>query len=228
MLDCDWSSDVCSSDLVSVIAEIKRATPSKGILRRDFDPASLARAYAKGGARAISVLTDARFFQGGADDLRKAREASDLPILRKDFVIDEYQLWEARVMGADAALLIARILEGGQISEYSDMARELGLAALVEVHDERELERALDAGAGIVGVNNRDLDDFRPSIKTTERLRRLIPPAVVAVSESGISSLDDMGILKALKIDAALIGEELLKAPDPAARLRELRGGADA
>jgi len=156
-----------------------------------------------------------KFFQGGADDLRKARRAADLPVLRKDFVIDEYQLWEARVMLADAALLIVRILEPGQLREYIDMAHELGLATLVEVHGERELERALDARAPIVGINNRDLDTFTVSIETTARLRGLIPPGVVTVSESGIASPDNMSLLKALKIDAALIGEELLKAPTP-------------
>jgi len=210
---------------VSVIAEIKRASPAKGVLRKDLDPEALARAYLEGGATALSVLTDEKFFHGSVDDLRKARVATGLPVLRKDFVVDDYQLWEARVMLASAALLIVRILEQGQLAEYVAIARELGLATLVEVHSERELERALDARAAIIGINNRDLETFAVSIETTAKLRRFIPPEVVTVSESGIGSSDDLRLLAAMKIDAALIGEELVKSHDPAARLRELRGG---
>lgn len=208
---------------VAIIAEVKRATPSKGVLKPELDPAALARAYQEGGARAVSVLTDARFFQGGVDDLRRARLAVDLPVLRKDFVIDEYQLFEARVMLADAALLIARLLGRNQLAEYLEIARELGLGALVEVHDEREMERALDARAPIVGINNRDLDTFAVSLETTARLRSLVPASVVTVSESGIRTAEDMRLLRTLGVDAALIGEELVKSPDPAGKLRELR-----
>jgi indole-3-glycerol phosphate synthase len=210
---------------VSIIAEIKRASPAKGVLRADLDPAALALKYREGGARAISCLTDREFFKGSVEDFRAARNAAGLPMLRKDFVVDEYQLWEARVMLADCALLIVRILDAAQLRDYLALAlEELGIAALVEVHDERELERALDAKAPVIGINNRDLDTFKVSLETTARLRALVPPGVVVVSESGISPREDVLLLKQMGADAALIGEELVKAPDPTARLKELRG----
>jgi indole-3-glycerol phosphate synthase len=210
---------------VSVIAEIKRASPAKGPLRPDLDPAALALAYKAGGARAISVLTDEAFFKGSVDDLRKARDASGLPILRKDFVVDEYQLWEAKVMRASAVLLIVRILDRAQLADYLSLAtQELRLAALVEVHSEKELERALDVRAPIIGVNNRDLDTFAVDLGTTARLRALIPPETVAVSESGISTREDMVLLKQMNVQAALVGEELVKSPDPERKLKELLG----
>jgi len=213
---------------VSIIAEIKRASPVKGVFRKDLDPAAQSLKYKEGGARAISVLTDGEFFKGSVDDLRAARKAAGLPVLRKDFVIDEYQLWEARVMLADAALLIVRILDRAQLRDYVALAREeLGLATLVEVHSERELDAALDAKAGIVGVNNRDLDTFRVTLETTAKLRPLLPPEVVVVSESGISKREDVVLLRQMKVDAALVGEELVKAPDPAAKIRELLGASD-
>ncbi len=221
--------DLRREGAVSIIAEIKRASPSKGPLRPDLDPADLARRYAEGGARALSVLTDREFFKGSVEDLRAARRAVDLPILRKDFVVDEYQLWEARVMLADAALLIARILEPRQLADYVALAREdLGLATLVEVHDEDDLEAALDAKASLVGVNNRDLDTFRVSVETTARLRPMIPEGVVTASESGLSSREDLARLRALRVDAALIGEELVRSDDPARKIRELLGAEDA
>lgn len=222
----DFASAIRRKGEVSIIAEIKRASPVKGLLRERLDPADLAKRYAEGGARAISVLTDREFFRGSVEDLRAARLAVDLPVLRKDFVVDEYQLWEARVMLADAALLIARILEKNQLSEYVALAREeLGLSAIVEVHSERELERALDARAAIVGINNRDLDTFAVSIETTARLRPIVPAGVTVVSESGIGSAADLALLRHLDVPAALIGEELVKSPDPAAKLKELYGG---
>ena len=208
---------------VSIIAEFKRASPVKGPLKPGLDPKTQAEAYAAGGARAISVLTDSKFFQGSVDDLRAARLAVDLPVLRKDFVIDEYQLLEARVMLADCALLIARILEKRQLADYVAMAREdLKLAILVETHTEKEVEAALDAKASIIGINNRDLDTFTVSLETTARLRRFIPPEVVVVSESGIGKRDDLVLLRAMNVDAALIGEELVKSDDPAKKLGEL------
>ncbi len=211
---------------VSIIAEIKRASPVRGLLRESLDPASLARQYAEGGARAISVLTDREFFRGSVEDLRAARLAVELPVLRKDFVLDEYQLWESRVMLADAALLIVRLLERTQLREYLALAREeLRLATLVEVHTERELERALDAQAPIVGINNRDLESFRVTLETTARLRPLVPAETTVVSESGIASAADLALLRHLGVHAALIGEELVRAADPAAKLRELHGG---
>ncbi|HLF94603.1 MAG TPA: indole-3-glycerol phosphate synthase TrpC [Planctomycetota bacterium] len=214
---------------VSIVAEVKRASPVKGVFKADLDPAKQARAYREGGARAISVLTDAEFFKGSVEDLRAARDASGLPVLRKDFVIDDYQLWEAKVMRASAALLIVRILDRAQLRDYIALAREeLKIAALVEVHTEKELEAALDAKASIVGINNRDLDTFKVTLETTARLMAIIPAGTVTVSESGISTREDIVLLGQMKVDAALIGEELVKAADPAARIRELLGVAHA
>ncbi|HLY75807.1 MAG TPA: indole-3-glycerol phosphate synthase TrpC [Planctomycetota bacterium] len=210
---------------VSIIAEIKRASPVKGVLKADLDPAEQARKYKEGGASAISVLTDLEFFKGTVEDLRAARNAAGLPILRKDFVIDEYQLYEARVMLADAALLIVRILDKAQLRDYVALAKEeLKLATLVEVHSEKELDLALDARAPVIGINNRDLDTFKVTLETTARLRALIPEDRVVVSESGISTREDIVLLEQMKVDAALIGEELVRAKDPAAKIKELRG----
>lgn len=210
---------------VSIIAEIKRASPAKGLLKADLDPADQAEKYREGGASAISVLTDEQFFKGSVDDLRAARKAGGLPVLRKDFVIDEYQLWEARVMLADCALLIVRILDKAQLRDYIAIAREeLKIATLVEVHTRKELDLALDAKAQIIGINNRDLDTFKVTLETTARLRADIPADRVVVSESGISKRDDIVLLQNMKVDAALIGEELVKAEDPARKLKELLG----
>jgi indole-3-glycerol phosphate synthase len=212
-------------DAVSIIAEVKRASPVKGVLKADLDPAKQAIAYKEGGAAAISVLTDEQFFKGSVDDLRAARNAAGIPILRKDFVIDEYQLYEARVMLADCALLIVRILDKAQLRDYIALAKEeLKIATLVEVHGEKELEAALDAKAEVIGINNRDLDTFKVTLETTAKLRAIIPPGKVVVSESGISKRDDIVLLKNMKVDAALIGEELVKAPDPTAKIKELLG----
>jgi indole-3-glycerol phosphate synthase len=217
--------DLRQRDAVSIIAEVKRASPAKGVLKADLDPADQALRYKAGGARAISVLTDEQFFRGSVDDLRAARDAADLPILRKDFVIDEYQLWEARVLRADAALLIVRILDRAQLRDYIALAREeLKIATLVEVHSEKELDLALDSKAAIIGINNRDLDTFKVTIETTARLRELIPAGTVVVSESGLSRREDIVLLKSMKVDAALIGEELVKAADPEAKIKELLG----
>jgi indole-3-glycerol phosphate synthase len=217
--------DLRQKDAVSIIAEIKRASPVKGVFKADLDPAEQAVKYREGGARAISVLTDEQFFKGSVDDLRAARNAAGIPILRKDFVIDEYQLWEARVMLADAALLIVRILDKAQLRDYIALAREeLKLATLVEVHSEKELDAALDARAPVIGINNRDLDTFKVTLETTAKLRPIIPADRVVVSESGISRREDIVLLKNMKVDAALIGEELVKAPDPTAKIKELLG----
>src|SRR5262245_7011184 len=179
--------DLRQKDAVSIIAEVKRASPVKGVFKADLDPADQAVKYREGGARAISVLTDEQFLKGSVDDLRAPRNAGGLPILRKDFVIDEYQLWEARVMLADAALLIVRILDRAQLRDYIALAREeLKLATLVEVHGEKELEAALDAKAPVIGINNRDLDTFKVTLETTAKLRAIIPADRVVVSESGI------------------------------------------
>lgn len=210
---------------ISVIAEFKRRSPSKGDLRPDADVGSIVTAYETHGAAALSVLTDERFFGGRADDLRVARRTTDLPVLRKDFIIDEYQLWESAYIGADAVLLIARVLDDAQLRDYLAVARGgLGLAALVEVHDERELERALAAGATLVGVNNRNLDTFETSLETCLRIKRAIPAEVITVAESGIESRADVERLEAAGFDAILVGETLMRAENPGEKLRELLG----
>jgi len=207
-----------------LIAEVKRASPSRGVLRVDLDAAALARAYAEAGAAAISVLTEERYFQGSLGDLQAVREAVDEPLLRKDFIFDMYQVFEARAYGADAVLLIAAILNPGLLTSLIALARSLGLECPVEVHDEPELERALMAGAEIVGINNRDLRTFEVDLATTERLRPLLPPAVTVVAESGVHTRADVQRLAALGVHGILIGEALVLADDPAAKIRELFG----
>jgi len=208
-----------------VVAEFKRASPSRGEIRPGAEPGAIARAYAAAGAAALSVLTDRDFFRGELADLRAARAACALPVLRKDFTIDPLQLVEARAAGADAALLIVAALDDRLLGELLACARELGLDALVEVHDERELERALAAGADLLGVNNRDLRDFKTDVGVTRALLPLAAGCTV-VSESG---LDSPEVLRALARDGAaafLIGEALMREPDPGAALRRLRGAA--
>lgn len=204
-----------------LIAEIKKASPSKGLIRADFDPVRLARSYRTAGAHALSVLTDQAFFQGDPVFLRAVREAVDLPILQKDFTIDEVQIYEARALGADAVLLIVAVLEDSQINEYLHLANELGLAALVEVHHERELERVAEM-AGLIGINNRDLATFDVDLGTTQRVMRKMPAGKVVVSESGIASSDDVRRLADLGVDALLIGEIFMRAPDIEAKVKEL------
>jgi len=206
-----------------VVAEFKRASPSRGEIRPGADPAAIARDYAASGAAALSVLTDREFFRGELADRRAARAACALPVLRKDFTIDPLQLFEARAEGADAALLIVAALADAQLRELLACARELGLDALVEVHDEPELERALAHGAALVGINNRDLRDFKTDVGVT---RALLPRAAgrVVVSESGLDSPEVVRALAAEGASAFLVGEALMRAPDPGAALRRLRG----
>ena len=206
-----------------VVAEFKRASPSRGEIRPGADPAAIARDYAASGAAALSVLTDREFFRGELADLRAARAACALPVLRKDFTIDPLQLFEARAEGADAELLIVAALADAQLRELLACARELGLDALVEVHDEPELERALAHGAALVGINNRDLRDFKTDVGVT---RALLPRAAgrVVVSESGLDSPEVVRALAAEGASAFLVGEALMRAPDPGAALRRLRG----
>ena len=206
-----------------VVAEFKRASPSRGEIRPGADPAAIARDYAASGAAALSVITDREFFRGELADLRAARAACALPVLRKDFTIDPLQLFEARAEGADAALLIVAALADAQLRELLACARELGLDALVEVHDEPELERALAHGAALVGINNRDLRDFKTDVGVT---RALLPRAAgrVVVSESGLDSPEVVRALAAEGASAFLVGEALMRAPDPGAALRRLRG----
>lgn len=211
---------------MAIIAECKRRSPSRGVLVRDYDPARLAAAYERAGAAAISVLTEPTRFGGALEHLAAVRAAVRVPLLRKDFIIDEYQLHEARAYGADAVLLIVAALAQPELVALRGRARELGLAALVEIHDERELERALDAGAAIVGVNNRDLRTLRVDLATSLRLAPYLPPDAVAVSESGITGPADLARLREAGYHAALVGERLVTAADPAAALAALSGDA--
>ncbi|MEA3385511.1 MAG: indole-3-glycerol phosphate synthase TrpC, partial [Thermodesulfobacteriota bacterium] len=199
---------------VSIIAEVKKASPSKGLLCPNFDPVSIAEDYQAGGARAVSVLTDEKFFQGNLEFLPKIRKGIDLPLLRKDFIIDHFQVEEARLWGADAVLLIIAVLDDTMLSELMAHIREKGIDPLVEVHNENEMERALAADADLIGVNNRNLEDFSVSIETTFRIKKALPPEIPLVSESGISTLDDIKRLLDAGITAVLIGEALVKAED--------------
>lgn len=209
-------------DGVRLIAEVKKASPSRGIICPEFDPATLARTYADNGAAAISVLTEEKYFGGHLNHLSEIRMEVEIPLLRKDFIFDPYQVYESRACGADALLLIASILEPEPLAELLSLSRELGLSCLVEVHNENELEMALHSGAQIIGINNRDLKTFSVDIGTTQRLRPLVPKDKTVVSESGISRRQDMEYLKELGVDAALVGEALLTAGDIAAKMREL------
>jgi indole-3-glycerol phosphate synthase len=223
---------------VALIAEVKKASPSKGVLIENFDPLALARTYAENGAAAISVLTDARFFQGSLKYLQGIRgmgdrgwgigvgEALPPPILRKDFILDPYQVYEARAYGADALLLIVAALDDAALADLLALTRALGMQALVEVHDEAELDRALALGATLVGVNNRNLHSFVTSLETTRRLAARLPVAgrPVLISESGIATSDDVALVREWGVDAVLVGEALVTAPDVAARVRELAG----
>jgi indole-3-glycerol phosphate synthase len=208
----------------AVIAEIKRASPSKGVLRADFDPSAIARSYAAHGAACLSVLTDATFFQGSAEHLRAARAACELPVLRKDFVVDPYQVFEARAMGADCILLIAAALETTQMIELERTARSLGLAVLVEVHDAGELERATALATPLFGINNRNLRSFETTLETTLSLLPLVPPGRLIVTESGILAAADVARMRASGVNAFLVGEAFMRAADPGAALAALFG----
>ena len=209
-----------------VIAECKRRSPSRGVLRDDYDPVAVARAYESAGAAAISVLTEPAFFDGALSHLASVREAVAIPVLRKDFIVDEYQLWEARAAGADAVLLIAAVLDDEALVGLRERAEVLGLAALVEVHDAVELERAIRSGARMVGVNNRNLRTLTVDLDTSVALAASIPDGCVAVAESGLRSPADLHRLAAAGYDAFLIGERFMTAPDPGLALAALLGEA--
>lgn len=212
---------------VGLIAEVKKASPSKGLIRPDFDPAALARSYEAAAADCISVLTDREYFQGSNDYLSQVRDAVKVPLLRKDFTIDESQIYEARLIGADAVLLIAAILTAGQLASFHALAKDLGLDVLVEVHDRPELETVLDiGGATLIGVNNRNLHTFETDLRVTEELIGLMPDGVVAISESAIASPADIDFVRSAGAQAVLVGEHFMRQPDPGAAVVRLLGPA--
>ncbi len=210
-------------DGLGVIAEIKRRSPSKGALRPDLDPADWARSYESGGATAMSVLTDVDHFGGSPDDLRAARHATSLPVIRKDFTVSAHDVVDARRMGADAVLLIVAALDDAELADFHQLAVELGLDALVETHDEAEVERALNVGATLVGVNQRDLVTFEVDTDRAVRVAAALPDGVVRVAESGVQGADDAGVLRRAGYHAVLVGETLVRAGDPAEATRALR-----
>jgi len=205
---------------VAIIAEAKKASPSKGIIQPDFDPVRIAKSYKEGGAQAMSVLTDVDFFQGSIDFIPLVRETVDLPVLRKEFIIDPLQIREASQYGADAILLIAALLEKEAMRDFRQMAEELGMDVLVEVHDEAELESALAAGSRLIGINNRNLNDFSVDLNITFHLKRIVPEGLPVVSESGIASPDDIRRLRGAGVSAVLIGESLMRSTESGATLR--------
>ena len=209
----------------AVIAEIKKASPSKGVLRADFIPADIAQSYAEHGAACLSVLTDQQFFQGQIDYLKQARASCGLPVLRKDFIIDAYQVYESRVMGADCILLIAACLDDTQMKAFEALARSLDMAVLVEVHDEAELDRALQLKTPLIGINNRNLKTFEVSLETTLGLLAKVPADRLLITESGITTPADVQRMREAKINAFLVGEAFMRADDPGIALAELFGG---
>jgi len=209
----------------AVIAEVKKASPSKGVLREDFIPADIAQSYAEHGAACLSVLTDRQFFQGQPDYLKQARASCDLPVLRKDFMVDPYQVYEARAMGADCILLIAACLDDAQMADLEAIARNLDMAVLVEVHDGAELDRALRLKTPLVGINNRNLRSFEVSLSTTLDLLPRMPADRLLITESGIMGAADVQIMRDAGVHAFLVGEAFMRAPDPGAALSGLFGG---
>lgn len=212
---------------IRLIAELKKASPSKGVFRDDFDARAILQAYERSPASALSILTDTPFFQGKLDDLSLARKLTNKPLLRKDFLLDGYQIYEARVYGADAVLLIVAVLTPTSLRDLLALTQGLGMDALVEVHTEAELETALNSGVTLIGINNRNLMTFEVDLNTTLRLRKLIPDNCVIVSESGIETHDQVRALEDAGVDAILVGETLIRSPDPIAKARELLGMRD-
>lgn len=209
---------------LSIIAEVKKASPSKGVIREDFSPLEIAQIYTQSKVEAISVLTEEHFFQGKNQYMEQIREITEIPLLRKDFIMDPYQIYQSKALGADAVLLIAAALSLKKLNEFQRIAGEVGLQCLVEVHDEEELETALKAQASIIGINNRNLKTFETSVETTGRLMDKIPKGKTIISESGIHSRADMAFLEALGIDGVLIGESLMRSHAIDEKIRELRG----
>ena len=214
-----------SGDEISIIAEVKRASPSKGLIAEDFDYLSIAKEYEEAGASAISVLTEPYFFKGSNDYLKEISQCVNIPILRKDFIVDEYMVWEAKAIGASAVLLIVSILSIVELKKFLDLAHDLGLSAIVETHDGDEIRTALNVGAEIIGVNNRDLTDFTVNIENSISLRRCVSGDVIFISESGIKTPEDIRRLKENNVDAVLIGETLMKSKDKKSMISELKNG---
>lgn len=213
-----------NQEKIAVIAEVKKASPSRGIIKKDFNHVGIANKYTKYGANAISVLTEKDFFLGSDQYLKDIKKVSNLPILRKDFIVDEYQIYQAKAMGADAVLLIAAILDDKQLNKFYSIAKQLELTSLVEAHTEEEVKRAAQIGARIIGINNRNLKTFEVDIHTTERLMRFVPNGTLTVSESGIQTREDVVYLESLGVNALLIGETLMRAEDIEFELNRLRG----
>ncbi|MCX5834298.1 MAG: indole-3-glycerol phosphate synthase TrpC [Deltaproteobacteria bacterium] len=221
--DCDFKAAIDAGD-VAIIAEIKRSSPSRGRIREDFDHVAIARTYERNGVAAVSVITDRRFFEGDASFLSDIRKETAIPLLRKDFVIDPYQIYETVFLGGDAVLLIARILEFQQLRDFIELSSEMGLATLVEIHDEADLEKAVSAGARIIGINNRDLSTFETNLETSIQLAPLVPGGITIVSESGIRSRKDIERLMQADIRVFLVGETLMSEGDISWKIRELTG----
>ncbi|HOV27433.1 MAG TPA: indole-3-glycerol phosphate synthase TrpC [Pseudobacteroides sp.] len=219
----DFYNAVKREGNVSIIAEVKKASPSKGIIKEDFDPLKIAKEYYASDVQALSVLTEKNFFQGADEYLVEIRQSIPLPILRKDFIIDSWQIYQARFLGADAILLIVSVLTDDELKKFQDVAGILGMQCIVEVHDKEETLRAIDAGARIIGINNRNLKTFDVDLKTTEKLMNYIPKDKAVVSESGIKSREDMLYLKELGVDAVLIGETFMRAPSINDKINEIR-----
>lgn len=220
----DFKAALSGGD-IAFICEVKRASPSKGVIAEDFPYLRIAQEYEQAGAAAISCLTEPYWFKGSDEYLREIAAAVNIPVLRKDFTVDEYMIYQAKTLGAAAVLLICSILSAEQLKEYLEITHSLGLSALVEAHDEQEVRTALSAGAGVIGVNNRDLRTFTVDIGNSARLRKLVPPQVLFVSESGIRTAEDIEALRKNGTNAVLVGETLMRSPDKRAALAELRGG---
>ncbi len=221
----DFSAALRKPGEVALIAEVKKASPSKGVMREKFDPVDIALQYYNGGADAISVLTEKEFFLGDDRYLSSIKREIPIPVLRKDFIIDQYQIYQARLIGADAILLIVSILRDDELLKFQEIAEDLGMWCLVEVHSESEMERAIKSEAKIIGINNRNLNNFETNLTTTERLMKMIPDDVIKVSESGIKDHHDIEYLKGLGVNAVLIGESLVRSVDIGAKIRNLRFG---
>ena len=220
----DFKAALNKPHIFSLIAEIKRSSPSRGLLRKEFDVPGIASVYEVTGAAAISVLTDEKFFGGQLSFIKEVKDVTSIPVLRKDFIIDEYQVYESAYYGADAFLLIAAILSEQELRDFLRLGEKLNMDAIVEAHTEEDMEKALAADAGIIGINNRDLHTFKVDLETTSRLIRLIPEEKITIAESGVKSFEDLMTLKSFGVNAVLIGEAFMESPDIAVRIKEIMG----